>query len=392
MIESNASQPRRRLPAAVIGLGVGRSHAEAYHQLPETELVAVCDSNEARLEPVAEQYGCRAYSSVDELLADPAVELVSVATPHPSHAELAIRAMLAGKHVLVEKPMTVDLAEADRMIAASNETGRTLGVVFQRRWWPAAMNVRRAIDDGVIGRPMLGQCHLSMWRPKGYYDRDAWRGRWDTEGGGVLVNQAIHAIDMFQWLMGGQAEEVLGRWSNLTHPYIEVEDNAVAVIRFTGGGLGVLSATTSSRLSQNSVVVHGTLGHSVGVTEEPEGAVGYNHVWTVPGQENVVDRSLASHLTAGEYIYVSGGLEDGAPADRQQVWPTAYQFKQAAQPNYHARQIQELVAAIEAGRTPLVDGVEGRKSVAILLAVYESQRTGQPVSLAHGQGRSESGS
>lgn len=367
--------------AAVVGLGVGRVHADAYHQLAETELVAVCDLNPARLDQVARQYGCRAYASVEALLADKDVELLSVATPHPSHSELAIRALRAGKHVLVEKPMTVDLDAADQMIATAAETDRTLATVFQRRWWPAAMKVRRAIDDGSIGRSMLGECHLSMWRPRVYYEQDAWRGRWDTEGGGVLVNQAIHAIDMFQWLMGGQVEEVVGRWSNLTHPEIEVEDNAAVVIRFAGGGLGVLSATTSSRPSQNSVVIHGTLGHSIGVTEEPEGAVGYNHVWTVPGQEDVPRKSLAQHVAAGEFIYESGGLEADAPVEREQFWPTDYAFKQPAQPNYHARQILDMVTAIRTGRKPLVDGVEGRKSVAILLAIYESQRTGQPVRL-----------
>ena len=135
--------------------------------------------------------------------------------------------------------MTIDLAEADRMLAAARETGRTLGAVFQRRWWPAAMNVRRAIDEGQIGAPVLGQLPSSrFWRTKAYYERDAWRGRWDTEGGGVLTNQGIHAIDMFQWLMGGEAEEVVGRWSNQTHPYIDVEDTAAAIIRFRGGALG----------------------------------------------------------------------------------------------------------------------------------------------------------
>jgi predicted dehydrogenase len=366
--------------AAVIGLGVGRSHAEAYDQLPETDLVAVCDIQEARLRPVAEQYRCRAYGSVDDLLADRDVELVSVATPHPSHAELTIRALRAGKHVLVEKPMTIDLAEADRMLAAARETGRTLATVFQRRWWPAAMDVRRAIDEGLIGAPILGRCSLSWWRTRAYYERDAWRGRWDTEGGGVMTNQGIHAIDMFQWLMGGEAEEVVGRWSNQTHPFIEVEDSAAAIIRFRGGALGVLSATTSARLSQNSIVIDGSKGHSVGVIEEPEGAVGYNHVWTIPGQEDVPTRSLADHLARGEYIYRSGRYVNGdIPADQDQCWPTDYQFRQPARPNYHARQIKELVEAIRAGRRPLVDAVEGRKSVAILLAIYESNRTGQPV-------------
>jgi len=301
-----------KIGAAVIGLGVGRSHAEAYAQLQETELVAVCDANEARLRPIAEQYGCRAYTAVDELLADKDVHLVSVATPHPSHAELAIRAMRAGKHVVVEKPMTIDLGQADRMIATARETGRTLATIFQRRFWPAAMGARRAIDEGKIGRPVLGTCALSWWRTEAYYKRDAWRGRWDTEGGGVLVNQAIHAIDMFQWLMGGEAEEVVGRWSNLTHPYLEVEDNAAAVIRFAGGALGVLSATTSARLSRNAFVVHGSKGHSVGVIEEPEGAVGYNHVWTIPGEEDVPRRSLADHVARGEYIYQVGeGINPG---------------------------------------------------------------------------------
>jgi UDP-N-acetyl-2-amino-2-deoxyglucuronate dehydrogenase len=367
--------------AAVIGLGVGRAHAEAYHTLPDTELVAVCDASEARLRPVAAQYGCRAYTSVDDLLADREVELVSVATPHPSHAELAIRCLRAGKHVLVEKPMTVDLAEADRMLAVAREVGRTLATVCQRRFWPAALKLKRAIDDGKIGRPILGRCHLAWWRTKAYYERDAWRGRWDTEGGGVLVNQGIHAIDMFQWFMGGQPEEVVGRWANLTHPDIEVEDTAAALIRFRGGALGVLSATTSSRLSQSSFVIDGSKGHTVGVIEEPEGAVGYNHVWTIPGEEDTVRRSLAEHVERGEYVYRGGGMGSGTSDISQLTWPTDYQFKEPAVPHYHARQIAELVEAIRAGRRPLIDGAEGRTSVAILLAIYESGRTGKPVEI-----------
>ncbi|TAK25789.1 MAG: Gfo/Idh/MocA family oxidoreductase [Chloroflexota bacterium] len=370
------------MKAAVVGLGVGRSHAEAYHQLAEAELVAVCDTRAERLDPIAARYGCRAYRSFDEVLANPEIALVSIATPHPSHAELAIRAMRAGKHVIVEKPMTINLVDADRMIATARETGRMLATIFQRRFWPAALKVRRAIDEGRIGRPVLGQCALSWWRPEGYYRRDAWRGRWDTEGGGVLVNQAIHAIDMFQWFMG-EPEEVVGRWTNQTHPYLEVEDTAATIIRFVGGALGVLSATTSARISQHRITIHGSLGHSVGVIEEPEGAVGYNDVWTIPGEEGVPRASLADHIERGEYIYRSGryeGVDRSDPA-KDQCWPTDYEFKAPAYPNYHARQIADVIAAIREGRRPLVDGVEGRKSVAILLAIYESQRTGQPVSV-----------
>jgi UDP-N-acetyl-2-amino-2-deoxyglucuronate dehydrogenase len=367
-----------RLGAAVIGLGVGQAHARAYAALAETELVAVCDQNQERLAAFAARYPVTTYTDAAQVFADPAVQLVSIATPHPSHAPLAIAAARAGKHVIVEKPMTIDLAEADAMIEAAKQHGVTLGVIFQRRWWPAAQRVRAAIDAGTIGRPVLGQCALSWWRTQAYYDRDAWRGRWDTEGGGVLTNQGIHALDMFQWFMG-EVEEVFGRWANLTHPSIEVEDNAVAVLRFKGGALGAVTATTSARLSHTRITIHGSNGASVGVIEEPEGAVGYNDVWTVPGEEHVVAESLAAHIAAGEYIYRADQATNQTEAPH--YWPTAYRYLREAEPSYHARQLQEFAQAIQAGRPPLVTGEEGRKSLEILLAIYQSQRTGQPVRL-----------
>ena len=364
----------------MLGLGVGRQHAQAYDQLDATELVAVCDSQEERLGPVAEQYGCRAYTSLDDLLADRNVELISVATPHKSHAALAIRCMRAGKHVIVEKPMTVDVAEAEQMIAVSRETGRTLATVFQRRYWPAALKAKATIDAGQIGTPVLGIAQVSFYRTRDYYARDAWRGSWEHEGGGVLTNQGIHTVDMFQWLMGGEPEEVVGRWSNLTHSYIDVEDTAAAVIRFKGGVLGVLTGTTSARWSHSSIVVHGSLGHSVGVMEEPEGAVGYNHVWTIPGEEGTVERSLAEHVERGEYMFRTDNSRVGVGGPTS-MWTTAYQFKQQGEPNYWSRQIADLVESIRTGKRPMVDGYEGKKSVAILQAVYESNRTGQPVQI-----------
>jgi predicted dehydrogenase len=286
--------------------------------------------------------------------------------------------MRAGKHVIVEKPMTVDVAEAEQMIAVSNETGRTLATVFQRRYWPAALKTKATIDAGKIGAPMLGIAQVSFPRSKTYYDRDPWRGSWEHVGGGVLTNQGNHTIDMFQWFMGGDPVEVIGRWANLTHPYIDVEDTAAAVIRFKSGALGVLSGTTSARWSHMSIVIHGMRGHSVGVMEEPEGAIGYNHVWNVPGEEGTVERSLAEHVERGEYMF----RIDNSPSGLAGTWTTPYQYKVPGEPNYHARQIADLVDAIRTGRRPMVDGYEGKKSVAILQAVYESNRTGQPIQLS----------
>ncbi len=368
------------LGAAVIGLGVGGRHVEAYAALAESNLVAVCDTNPDRLAPVAKAYQVTPYRDVQALLQDPRVEVVSVATPHPSHASLAIAAMESGRHVIVEKPMTVNLGEADAMIECARRTGRTLGVIFQRRFWPASLRGRKAIADGKIGVPVSGECELSWWRTETYYRHDPWRGRWDTEGGGVLCNQGIHAMDMFQWYMG-EVEAVWARWANLTHPYIEVEDNAVAVVILRNGALGTIRMSTSSRYSRTRVTVHGSNGASVSVLEEPEGSVGYNDLWTIPGEESVRDESLREQVEKGEYIYQPGHHPEYAP-----TWYTGYQYKKPADPSYHALQLQDFLQAIQQGREPLVNGEEGRKSLELMMAIYQSGRTGQLVSLPLARG------
>lgn len=362
----------RKLGTAVVGLGVGRRHVEAYAQIPESQLVAVCDQNPERLQAVAAAYDVRAYRDVGELLRDDRIEVISIATPHPSHAPLAITALEAGRHVIVEKPMTLELAQADAMIEAARRTGRTLGVIFQRRFWPAALRVHQAIRDGKLGRLVSGECELTWWRNEDYYARDAWRGRWDTEGGGVLVNQGIHALDMFQWYLG-EPELLWARWANLSHPFIEVEDNAVAAVQFRSGALGVIRMTTSAHLSRTRVAVHGANGASASVVEEPEGAVGYNDLWTIRGEEDVRAESLRRHVERGEYIY-RGLVPPGPP-----TWSTGYTFQRDAEPSYHAIQLQNFLQAIQEGRGPLVNGEEGRKSLALMAAMYESGRTGQPV-------------
>jgi predicted dehydrogenase len=362
------------LGTAVIGLGVGREHVRAYAELPESRLVAVCDQNPDRLRSVGAEFGATTYASVEQFLRDERVEVISVATPHPSHAELAIAALETGRHVIVEKPMAVDLIQADRMIATARRVGRTLGVIFQRRFWPAARRVRQTIESGKIGTPVSGGGELSWFRTREYYARDPWRGRWDTEGGGVLCNQGIHALDLFQWYLGN-VDTVWARWANLTHPYIEVDDNAVAAVVCKSGALGVIRMTTSARVSRARVTVHGSSGASVSVLEEPEGAVGYNDLWTVPGEEDVYPTSLREHVAKGEYMY-RGLQAEGPPS-----WSTGYAYRQPANPSYHAVQLEDFLQAIQHGREPLVTGEEGRKSLELMLAIYESSRTGQAIRL-----------
>src|SRR5207237_6637000 len=190
---------------------------------------------------------------------------VIIGTPHPLHAAPAILAAEAGVHVLVEKPLAANLADCDAMLAATKRSGVTLGVISQRRFYEPVRRMRAAIDAGKIGTPALGVFLQYSWRDAAYYRSDPWRGRWDTEGGGVLVNQSPHQLDILLWLLG-PAAEVSGQWANVNHPGVKVEDTAVASIRFANGGLGSIAASVAQKPGiYTKVHVHGSSGASVGV-------------------------------------------------------------------------------------------------------------------------------
>jgi UDP-N-acetyl-2-amino-2-deoxyglucuronate dehydrogenase len=337
-------------------LGCGRiaaTHAIALNELDEADFVACCDTDELRIQAMAEQYNVpKIYTDMAAMFAEGGIDAVMVCTPHPAHEAAVVAAAEAGIHVLCEKPIAVSLAEADRMIEAADNAGIKFGVIFQRRFWPAAQRIRAAIDDGKIGTPILGECSVRLWRPPEYFALDPWRGKWATEGGGVLMNQAIHSIDHFQWFMG-RAVEVTGRYANLAHQgVIDVEDTAVATVTFASGGLGILNC--SSTFNPNfgfRVSVHGDKGPTVSVWELPEGQQGINDVWTIPGEEGL-----------------------------REVWEAEDRDKPGF-PGFHALQIQEFLQAIIEDRDPAVTGVEARKSLAIIQGIYESSRTGLPVRL-----------
>jgi UDP-N-acetyl-2-amino-2-deoxyglucuronate dehydrogenase len=177
----------------------------------------------------------------------------------------------------------------------------------------------------------------------------------------------------------GEVDTVWARWANLTHPYIEVDDNTVAAVVFKSGALGVIRMTTSAHVSRTRVTVHGSSGASVSVLEEPEGAVGYNDLWTIPGEEDVRPDSLREHIAKGEYMYK--GLQAAGPPS----WSTGYEYLRPAHPSYHAVQLQDFLRSIQHGREPLVNGEEGRKSLELMLAIYESSRAGAAVRLPLGR-------
>lgn len=338
----------------IIGCGnIGKTHALSLAEIPEAGFVACCDGDRSRAQAMADQYGVPlVYDDANEMLTSGTVDAVLICTPHPSHAPLVVAAAEAGVHVLCEKPLTISIAEADRMVAAADKAGIKFGGIFQRRFWPGAQRIRKAIDDGKLGKLTLGECSVRIWRPREYFAADPWRGKWATEGGGALMNQAVHAIDHFQWFMG-PAVEVVGRYATLKHgDYIDVEDTAVATVVFANGALGTIQAATTFNPNFGfRVAVHGDSGATVSVWEKLEGQQGVNDVWTIAGEEEQ---------------RASWELEDE---------------NQPGFPRFHTLQIQDFLQAVLEDREPAVTGAESRKSLEIILAIYESSRTGQPVRL-----------
>lgn len=353
-----------KIRTALIGAGkVGHLHAKALCALAEAEFVAVCSRNAERTAAFARQYNVKPYTDIATMIREARVQAVIIGTPHPAHAAPAIAAAHAGAHVLVEKPLASTLKDCDAMIAAAQYARVKLGVISQRRWYLPVQRVRAAIDAGKIGKPILGMVMLLGWRDQAYYQADPWRGKWSEEGGGVLVNQSPHQLDLLQWFMGPIAE-VFAYWDNLNHPYIEVEDTAVAVIRFTSGALGSIVVSNSQKPGlYGKVHVHGANGASVGVQTDggamfiagmvPVLEPPINDLWTVPGEESL----LAEWQAEDRAIF-------------QQVDTMTY---------YHQLQIQDFLRAILEDREPAITGLEGRKTVELFTAIYRSQRDRRPV-------------
>ncbi|MBN1221196.1 MAG: Gfo/Idh/MocA family oxidoreductase [Anaerolineae bacterium] len=354
----------QRIRTALVGCGkVGHTHAQALKAFPQSDFVAVCSRSREKVDHFARQYEVQGYTNFEQMLTEVKVQMVAICTPHPVHADQIIEAARHGVHSLVEKPLASDLNHCDRAIVACRQGGVKLGVISQRRFYKPVVRLQQAIEAGKIGRPVLATLAVLGWRDEAYYQSDPWRGKWDTEGGGVLVNQTPHQLDVFQWLMG-PIDELFGYWDNLNHPYLEVEDTAVAVVRFKSGALGQILVSNSQKPGfYGKIHIHGSNGASVGA--QTEGGSPFiagvtttiepplNDIWTVPGEEHLLpvwqeeDRQTAAEIDVMTY--------------------------------YHRCQIKNFLQAIIENQEPLVNGEEGRKVVEMFTAVYRSQRDGRPI-------------
>jgi UDP-N-acetyl-2-amino-2-deoxyglucuronate dehydrogenase len=351
----------RKLRFAIIGCGViGRFHAEAITSLPDAQLVAVADVVPELAQNLAEAFHVTPYSDFQEMLAREQLDVVDICTPSGQHAEQACQVMRGGVHVIVEKPMEINHAAIDEMLQVQQETGVKLAVISQHRFDPDTSQVHDLIMGQAFGRLVLGNALVPWWRSQAYYDSGAWRGTWEFDGGGVLMNQSIHSIDLLQWLMG-RVKSVFAYTDTLVHR-METEDVAVAVLRFASGALGTIAATTGGYPGTGTrIEIYGDKGSAV----IEDDRLSYLHL-ARDDQEEVEPYGA----TAKQGIFPAPAALSAAQN------PTALSIRS------HALQIEDMIRAIRENGTPLVDGYAAKHPVEIILGIYESARTHKEVTLS----------
>lgn len=340
----------------IIGCGmISNFHARAIGDVRGAKLAACFDTSTASADRLAAETGCRAYYDLDQMLADPAVQVVTIGTPSGAHMEPAVAAARAGKHVIVEKPLEISLKRCDRIIDECRKAGVVLSTIFPSRFHDSSQEMKRAIDDGRFGRLTVGDAFVKWYRTQQYYDSGKWRGTWELDGGGALMNQAIHSVDLLTWLMG-PVVEVRADMGLLAHERIAVEDVVMAVVRFANGARGVIEASTAIYPGYlKRVEIHGAEGSAM---MEEEDLVKWDFAKKTP-RDAAIQKKMADRKSGG------GGAAD----------------PKAIGHHGHARQFQNVVDAIRKGGQPAIDGPEGRRSVEIILAVYKAAETGRAVTL-----------
>ncbi len=337
---------QHELGFAILGAGmVAEYHLNAIQECADlgARLVGVGHYNPARYAEISQQFGAPA-SSYDELLANPAVDAVCICTPSGHHAQQAIAAASSGKHVLVEKPMALSLADADAMIAACRANGVQLGVCLQRRAEPLFRRVHDAIHGGDLGEITLGVVTMPYFRDEPYYAQADWRGTWAMDGGGVLMNQGIHIIDLLLWFLGDPVE--VHAFADSRHRSVEIEDTAGAVLRFANGSVATITATVATEPGfPHRLEVYGTNG---GIQIEGESVLRWG----------LADESKA---TVEPWPVATEQVDPGMAGDPRGISTSG-----------HIAILKDFIAGIRRGEDPVIDGAEGRRSLATILAVYES--------------------
>lgn len=351
-----AAPPRLRF--AVVGAGnIGTVHTKAIASLPESaELVCVVDVELDRAQRLAAQYGAESSSDLASTLAREDIDAITVCTPSGLHADIAVAALDAGKHVVVEKPIEVSLAAADAIIAAEQRSGKVATVISQHRFDRSTERVMQSIADGSLGTITSGMASHAWWRGQSYYDSGDWRGTWALDGGGAIMNQTVHTINLLITALGVPTE-VFAYTACLAHERIEVEDTAVAVVKFASGALGLIHGTTAAYPGLDArLSLFGTKGSAVISDDE----LVFLHESVGDAPEIAMSDKTGQNQVTADY----------------RLGPDDVGLGKA-----HAAQIADFIRVVTTGGTPRVTTRDARTTLAVILGLYESARTGKPVRL-----------
>ncbi len=334
----------------IIGAGnVAMIHAKAIQEIENARLIVLCNRSEDKAKSLAAQFGVNhIYTDYRDVLKNEEIDIVCILTPSGTHGKIAIDAAKAGKHVIVEKPMDVNIDMADKMIQVFEEQGVKLCVISQHRMDESTQILKKAISDEAFGKLVLGDAHIKWLRSQEYYDSARWRGTRDLDGGGVLINQAIHTIDLLLHIMG-EVESVKSYCATLNHERIEVEDVATACLKFKNGALGTVVGSTCAYPGLPArLEIHGTKGSA-----------------RIEG-----DRLVFLEVKDNKELY---------KLENEKVFETGASDPRGIDYTSHMLQIEDMIEAIKEDREPLVNGYEGKKSLEIICAIYESSKSGEEV-------------
>jgi predicted dehydrogenase len=341
--------PQRILRFGVAGPGsIGHSHCQAIQEASGAELVAVLGRDEEKTKAFAATYDTTPYTELDQFLRRDKLDAITIATPSGAHLDIAVKAAQRGIHVLCEKPIEITSAKSAAIITACRDAGVRLGVFFQARFDPCTILAKQAIDEGRLGKILLASCQMRWTRDQAYYDSAPWRGTWELDGGGCLMNQGIHSIDLLLHL-AGDALAVSAFQGPVTHQRIEVEDNLCATVRFANGAIGTIETSTSCNPGlPRRVEISGEKGT---ICIEDNRIVRWQFAETLPADAEILQR-----------FAVSGDSVGGA-ADPKAIGVSG-----------HRQVVDDFVASILNKRDPCVSGEEGKRSVDFICSVYESMR------------------
>ncbi len=333
----------------IVGTGkVSEVHARSISEIGNARLVAVAGTNAEKTKRLAEEFGCDSHRTIDGILSRGDIDAVCVLTPSGLHADIGIKAARAGKHVIVEKPIDVSLKKADELINECEKNGVKLSVISQRRYSDAVKIVKKAIEKGEIGKIGFGGAQVRWYRTQEYYDSADWRGTWKMDGGGALMNQSIHYVDLLQYIVG-PVEEVFGYQKTMAHD-IEVEDLLVGSLRFKNGAIGLIEATTAAYPGIFSRIdLYGERGTVAMLDDELDLLVSKN------GKVFKKDPKKAEGSETSSGPEVSHAL--------------------------HKKQLENVVDSIVNGVKLDVDGTDGRNALAVVAGLYEACKTGKPVKI-----------